>query len=66
MIIVFNGQDKDLKPENALKIIVDKLQEDKNKKSWKYHLKNLLIINQVVDYKLLVEEISKIDIKSVY
>ncbi len=62
-MIIFNGQDKDMKPDKAFKIILDKLQEDKNKKSWKYNLKNLLIINQVIDYKLLIEEISKIDLK---
>ncbi len=62
-MIIFNGQDKDMKPDKAFKIILDKIQEDKNKKSWKYNLKNLLIINQVIDYKLLIEEISKIDLK---
>ena len=39
-----------------------KMEASENRKNWKYMIKNLLILDELVDHGLFVDKLSEIDI----
>jgi len=58
----FRGKDNETKAEIAFYTIVAKIEASGNRTKWKYILKNLMILDRLVEEGLFVDKINSIEL----
>lgn len=65
LVETFRGRDSETKPEIAFYTIVAKIEASGNRTKWKYILKNLMILDRLLDERLFIDKIDSIELNEV-
>lgn len=55
------GKDNETRPEVAFRTLIVKLQYSESLKKWNYIVKNLIILDRMVEEKYFLNDISELD-----
>ena len=64
-MITFRGEDQETKADIGFYTIMQKIQASDNRKKWKYQLKNLIILDYIVENNIYLEKIGELEVDMV-
>ena len=59
------GNDKEISAEAAFQTIIKKIQSSDSKNKWNYLVKNLLIIDRLIDERCFLKEIATSNLENI-